>query len=118
VEPLYAVMGTGCVSVSRKIEDGADVTTGKWKDGRIGVYHGVIAKEEVPVIRIWGTEGTAATTGPEDYKGLVRAIAEFFQTGRAPVDSAETIEIFEFMTAAQLSKERGGAEISLQSVRK
>ena len=44
----------------------------------------------------------------------MRAIAEFFQTGRAPVDPAETIEVFEFMTAAQLSKDRGGAEVPLQ----
>ena len=34
---LYAVMGRGCVSVTRKIEDGADITTGNWKDGRVGV---------------------------------------------------------------------------------
>ena len=83
VEPLYAVMGTGCVSVARKIEGGADITTGKWKDGRVGVYYGVLNKEKVPLIRIWGTEGTASSVGTEDYKDLVRAIAEFFQTGRA-----------------------------------
>ncbi len=120
VEPLYAVMGTGCVSVSRKTVGGADVTTGKWKDGRLGVYYGMPGKEKekVPLIRVWGTEGTTDSTGPDDYDGLVRAIAEFFQTGKAPVDAAETIEIFEFMTAAQLSKERGGAEVLLQEVRK
>jgi len=118
VEPLYAVMGPGCVSVSRKIDRGADVTTGKWKDGRIGVYYGVLGKETVPVIRVWGTEGTSQSAGPEDYKGLVRAIAEFFQTGRSPVDPAETVELFEFMTAAQMSKERGGAEVPLLSLRK
>jgi hypothetical protein len=118
VEPLYAVMGTGCVSVSRRIEHGVDITTGKWKDGRIGVYYGVLGKEKVPLIRVWGAEGTTESTGPEDYAALVRAIAEFFQTGRPPVDPKETLEIFEYMTAAQLSKDRGGAEVLLQSVRK
>ena len=120
VEPLYAVMGTGCVSVSRKTVGGADLTTGKWKDGRVGVYHGVLGKEKekVPLLRVWGTEGATDSAGPEDYKALVQVIAEFFQTGRSPVDSAETIEIFEFMTAAQLSKERGGAEVPLAEVRK
>jgi hypothetical protein len=48
----------------------------------------------------------------------VTAIAEFFQTGRLPVDPAQTLEVFEFMTAAQLSKERGGAEVSLAELRK
>jgi hypothetical protein len=34
------------------------------------------------------------------------------------VDVADTIEILEFMSAAQLSKERGGAEVSLAELRK
>ena len=38
VEALYQVMGPGCVSLSRKVEAGSDVTTCKWKDGRLGVY--------------------------------------------------------------------------------
>ncbi len=119
VEALYAVMGTGCVSVSRKIEGDADITTGKWKDGRVGVFHGLLkAGEKAPLIRIWGERGTIESAGPEGYDGLVRAIAEFFQTGRPPFDPAETIEVFEFMTAAQLSKERGGAEVSFAELRK
>ena len=52
------------------------------------------------------------------YDGLVQAIAEFFQTGRPPVDVAETIELFEFMTAAQVSKERNGAAVPLAELRK
>jgi hypothetical protein len=118
VEALYAVMGPGCVSVARKIEGTTDVTTGKWKDGRIGVYYGVIKGAQPPVVQVWGTEGTAQSTGEGGYEGLVRAMAEFFQTGRSPVNPAETIEIFEFMTAAQQSKDRGGAQVPLEELRK
>ena len=118
VEALYAVMGPGCVSVSRKAEDGADITTGTWKDGRIGVYYGPAKGEKVPMIRVWGTEGTTESTGSGGYEGLVRVIAEFFHTGRPPVDPAETVELFEFMTAAQQSKERGGAQVPLAELRK
>ena len=119
VEALYAVMGPGCVSVSRKADETADVTTGKWKDGRVGVYYGPIKGEKPPAVRVWGTEGTTDITGSGGgYEGTVRAIAEFFHTGRPPVDPAETIELFEFMTAAQLSKERGGAEVKLEELRK
>ena len=47
-------MGRGCDSVSRKSVAGADVTTGKWKDGRVGVYHGVVGKgEKVPINRVF-----------------------------------------------------------------
>jgi predicted dehydrogenase len=38
-ESLYTVMGTGCVSVKRgKTEDGKDMVTGTWPDGRTGIF--------------------------------------------------------------------------------
>ena len=119
VEALYAVMGRGCVGVSRKSDATADVTTGRWKDGRVGVYHGTIGKAEAPpVVRVWGEGGkTTDSAGAGGYDGLVRAVAEFFHTGKPPVDPAETLEVFEFMTAAQLSGDRGGAEVPLAAVR-
>ncbi len=117
VEGLYAVMGRGCVSVSRKTENGADITTGQWKDGRVGVYYGPAKGEKVPMIGIWGTEGTTESKASGGYEGLDKAIAEFFHTGKPPVDPAETLEIFEFMTAAQVSKERGGASVPLAELR-
>ena len=118
VEALYAVMGRGCVSVSRKAENGADITTGQWKDGRVGVYYGPAKGEKVPMLRVWGPADSIEARGQGGYEGLVQAIAEFFQTGRPPVDPAETLEIFEFMTAAQLSKERSGASVPLAELRK
>jgi len=118
VEALYTVMGPGCVSVSRKAEGGLDITTGKWKDGRTGIFRGVVKGDYKPVVKVWGETGEYESPGGFDYKGLVATMAEFFQTGKAPIDPAETLEIVEFMTAAQLSKERGGAEVMLEEVRK
>ena len=45
-------------------------------------------------------------------------MAEFFQTGRSPVPVEQTIEILEFMTAADLSRDRRGAEVPLAELRK
>jgi predicted dehydrogenase len=118
VEALYAMMGTGCVSVSRKVENGADITTGQWKDGRVGVYYGAARGEQVPTIVVWGADASIEARGDGGYERLVRAMAEFFHTGQPPVDPAETIEMFEFMTAAQRSKERGGAAVPLAELRK
>jgi len=119
IEALYAVMGTGCATLSRRIEEDSDVTTCKWKDGRIGVYHGTLGPgAKQPLLRIWGENGTTEASGSAGYSGLLLAAAEFFHTGRPPFDVAETLEIFEFMTAAQLSKERNGAEVSLAELRK
>jgi hypothetical protein len=119
VEALYTVMGTGCTTLSRKIEADADVTTCKWKDGRTGVYYGMPKADRTkPLITVTGEKGTVSTGGPDDYDGLLLAIAEFFHTGRPPFDAAQTLEVFEFMTAADISKERGGAEVKLADLRK
>ena len=118
VEALYTVMGTGCVSVKRQAGSEVDITTGKWKDGRIGVFRGVRKGSYRPLVKVWGTEGEAQSKGGYSYEGLCEAIAKFFQTRQAPIDPLETLEIVEFMTAAQLSKERGGAQVRLDELRK
>ena len=112
-------MGTGCVSLSRKMDGPLDITSCTWKDGRVGTFRGLPRADATqPVIRVTGDKGSAETAGAADHDGLARAIAEFFHTGRSPVDVAQTIEVFEFMTAAQLSKERGGAAVKLAELRK
>jgi len=117
VEALYTVLGRGCVSVSRKIEGNLDITTGTWADGTIGVFRGVKKGDYKPLIKVWGSEGEEEAKGGYNYAGLVETMAEFFHTGKAPIDPLETLEIIEFMTAAQLSKERGGAEVKLEELR-
>jgi len=71
-----------------------------------------------PIVKVWGTAGEAETKGGFNYTGLVQVMAKFFHTGEMPIDPTETVEMFEFMAAAQLSKERGGAEVRLEEVRK
>ncbi len=116
IEALYAVMGPGCVRVSRKLEGNTDITTGAWSDGRIGIYRGVKKGNYKPILKVWGEKGGAETKAGFSYDGLLEAMAEFFQTGRPPIDPAETVEIFTFMTAAQLSLERGSEEVELREV--
>ena len=119
VEALYAVMGTGCERLTRRMEGDVDVTSCEWKDGRTGVYRGLLkADPKQPLVTVWGEKGTAETSGSGGSEALAQLIAEFFHTGRVPVEPAETLEVFEFMTAAQISKERGGAEVRLSELRK
>jgi len=118
VEALYTMLGRGCTSVAYKIEKDMEYATGKWSDGRIGVFRGVKKGEYQPIAKIWGAKRQAESTGGFNYNGLCKEIARFFQTGKAPIDPLETLEIIEFMTAAQLSKNRGGVEVTLDEVRK
>ena len=117
VEALYTVMGPGCVRLTRKAEGNLDITTGTWKDGRIGVFRGVRKGDYKPIVTVWGAGGKTETTKGFSYEGLVRTMAEFFHTGKPPIDPAETLKIIEFMTAAQLSNDRGGAEVRLDEIR-
>jgi predicted dehydrogenase len=118
IEALYAVMGPGCVAVSRRMEGNADVTVGKWNDGRTGIFRGLsTGADKLPLLRMRGDAGSVESKPPQGYDGLILAIAEFLHTGRSPVPPAEAIEVIEFMTAAQLSKERQGAEVRLADLR-
>ena len=80
VEALYAVMGPGCVSLSRRVTHESDVTTCRWRDGRTGVYHGLPKADPArPLLTVTGETGKASTTDAVGYDGIVRVIAEFFQ---------------------------------------
>ena len=118
VEALYAVMGRGCERLTRKVAPDSDVTTCVWKDGRVGVYNALLkGDQKQPMLTVTGSKGTASTGAPSSYDGLVAEIAQFFHTGRSPVDISDTLEIFEFMTAAQISKDKGGVEVRLADLR-
>ena len=58
----------------------------------------------------------AAVGAYDGYAPLVQEIMTFFQTGKAPVPTNETIAIYAFMEAADESKRRDGAEVTLADV--
>ncbi|MFP6899945.1 MAG: hypothetical protein VCA36_03315, partial [Opitutales bacterium] len=113
VESLFTVMGPDCVSVKRgKTEDGKIEVVGKWIGGRVGIFRegkGYGGKAT-------GEKGEAAVGGYDGYAPLVREIITFFQTGKAPVSPRESIAIYAFMEAADESKRRDGAEVTLAEV--
>jgi hypothetical protein len=117
VENLYAVMGTGCESVSRVKTKDTDLVTGTWKGGRVGTFRGLRGgqKKEYGMV-VYGTKGIEATKVSADYKPLVVEICKFFKTGKPPVSAEETIELFAFMEAADESKRKDGAPVTTESV--
>lgn len=115
VESLYTVMGTGCTAVQRgTTQEGKIEVVGEWKGGRKGVFregkgYGGVAKS---------AKGEAPVGLFEGYEPLVAEIIKFFQTGVAPVEPKETIELFAFMEAADVSKAKGGALVKIKDVMK
>ena len=116
VEPLFTIMGRGCVSVTRVQTEGTDIAVGVWDDGRIGTVRGIRAGKRGYGSTIFGTKGIVAGGGFDGYEPLIMEIVEFFKTGKPPVLPEETLEIFAFMEAADESKRQGGRAVTLQSV--
>ena len=65
---------------------------------------------------VYGSKGISRSGGYTGYADLVKKIVVFFKTGDIPVPAEETIEIFAFMSAADESKAKGGAAVSIESV--
>ena len=118
VEQLYTVMGRGCDYVQRSSTESTDVVTGVWKDGRIGTFRGTRSGPHKYGGTVFGEKGQASSGGSEGYRWLVEEIAKFFARRSEAVDPEETIEIYAFMSAADISKQKGGAKVSVEEVTK
>ena len=106
-------MGTGCESVKRgTTAEGKITVTGTWAGGRKGTFTEAKAYGGKAV----GEKGEAAIGTYDGYDPLLFSAVHFFRTGIAPVSPEETIEIYAFMEAADESKRRNGAEVTLKEV--
>src|SRR5437870_3293505 len=116
IEPLYALMGTGCETVTRIQTQDTDVVSGVWKDGRVGTYRGIRKNKADFGAVAFGSKAIVQSGREGGYEELCQEIGRFFRTGKVPVQPEETIEIFAFMEAADESKRQGGAPVSLADV--
>lgn len=131
IETLFTIMGgPGVVSVACTSTPSAESITCVWKDGRVGTYRGIKEGAVKYSATVFGDKGvsTAGIYGhgvpvkgvvPTNdryvgYEGLAIEIAKFFKGGPAPVTPAETLEIFSVIQAAEESKAKSGAVVTLQ----
>jgi len=118
-ESLYAVMGTGCLSVKRdKSAEGLIQVTGNWGEGRVGIYREADRKAKGGPYggKAIGDKGEADIGKFDGYEALLAAVLQMFRTGKAQVSAGETLELYTFMEAADESKRQGGAEVKLADV--
>jgi hypothetical protein len=116
VEMLFTVMGTGCETVRRVETPSTEFVVGIWKGGRVGTYRGIRTGKSAYGVTILGTKAIVQSDKYGGYEPLVDEIIKFFKTGNVPVPQAETIEIFAFMSAADESKAKGGAAVSIPEI--
>ena len=116
VEMLFTVMGTSCETVRRVETPSSEFVVGIWKGGRVGTYRGIRTGKSEYGVTILGTKAIIQSDKYGGYEPLVDEIIKFFKTGNVPVPQAETIEIFAFMSAADESKIKGGAAVSIPEI--
>ena len=113
VEALFTVMGPDCISVKRgKTAAGKIEVVGKWKGGRIGIFR----EKKGFGGKAIGEKGEAAVGSFDGYGPLLAEIIPFYKTGKPPVSVEESLAIYAFMEAADESKRRKGAKVTLKEV--
>ena len=121
VEALYAVMGTGCDAAHAQgggRQRRHDAACGRMA-GSASTTRLLKADAKQPVLDVDRRDGHASTGARSNYDGLVAGHRASSSTPAARrCDIADTLEIFEFMTAAQISKEKGGAAVKLADLRR
>ena len=110
-EVLFSKMGRGCREVIVSHTEVADVITGIWEDGRVGVLYGYRIKDRwdfgCTVFTKGGVFQGVARSEPPYYALMMPKVLEFFRTGKSPLDINETIEITAFLEAANKSRQTG-----------
>ena len=114
-EILYTLMGPGCARVQASYQKDTDQVTGIWADGRVGTLRGLRAGNQGFGLTLFGKKAIRSQvvgTGTI-YRELLKQIVIFFQTGKSPVDPAETVELIAFLEAANTSAANHGAMVEL-----
>lgn len=116
VEMLFAAMGPACDSVQRVFNQDTDVVTGKWADGRLATFRGLRSGHKGYGIIVFGEKSIShyCVTDGAPYQSMLQKVIEFFQTGKSPVPRAETLAMFAFMEAADISKNQNGAWVPIE----
>ncbi len=65
---------------------------------------------------IYGRNGGKSCFATYDYRPIVDEILRFFQTGQSPIEVQEMTEVFAFMSAAELSRQRQGVPVYLDEI--
>lgn len=118
VDLLYSLMGTGCRSVTAVQTDYTEHVAGSWEHGRVGTYRAIREHTGQTGLgaTVFGKKGIAHVNNYYNYYPLMTAIVHFFRTKVSPVSVDEMVEVFAYMAAAEESKRRGGAPVTLAEV--
>ncbi|WP_263409435.1 Gfo/Idh/MocA family oxidoreductase [Terriglobus tenax] len=114
LEAMYALLGPGVTQVSRTQHGDADTLHCIWQDGRTATVH--LIRPDYSFGALLFQQGA---NQPEridlkvSYPALLQQVVLFMKTGKPPVSSEETLEVFRLMQASQVSLRHHGALTAL-----
>ncbi|MBI1309928.1 gfo/Idh/MocA family oxidoreductase [bacterium] len=115
VELLFELLGPDCESVSAISNEGAEVVTGRWADGRLGTVRGARTGSTAYGFTAFCEHGVAS--GPVStrfaYRNLLRAIVRSIETGTSPVPLESSLAVVRFIAAALESERLGGVPVAI-----
>lgn len=115
-EALFTVMGSGCQSVTRTTTPSQSVVSGLWSGDRAGTLVAIHEGAKAYKLIRFGDAQITEQKSEGDYTPMLREIVKFFQTKQPPISPKQTLEIYAFMEAAEESKRRDGARVTLREV--
>jgi len=115
---LFALMGSGCQSVTSAHTEGAEVVTGCWQDGRLATLRGNRQGSTAYGFVAFCENGVVSrpVSSRYAYRNLCAKIVESFQNGRSDVDNNTSLEMVKFVLASLKSEANNGEPVPLESV--
>lgn len=118
VSILQSIMGPGCESVRYLGNDGADLVSCRWRDGRLATLRGSRSGSTAYGFLAFAENGIVnqPVSARYAYRNLCREIVSSFTSGKPSISNQVSLEIVRFVAAAIESEKRGGESISLDSL--
>jgi len=119
VEMLFTLLGPGCESVRSIWADGAEISVGRWSDGRLGSVRGTRDSAYAFGFAAFGVKKvvSAVVDGRYYYRELLRAVVSMFESGKSPLSGVELVEPVAFQQAALLSSRRNGEVVEFAELK-
>ncbi|KZZ86054.1 Gfo/Idh/MocA family protein [Bacillus sp. SJS] len=118
-EMLFSILGKGCESVQAAVRDEMEMVMCEWSGGRTGTLFGMKTEQAdfEAVITMKDSEKhlNLSRTQKPYYASLLDQVVNFSKTGRPVPENEETLEIIHFIEAVNLSRNRGGEKVVIQT---
>jgi predicted dehydrogenase len=111
IEMIQRIMGPGCVSARAYRNDGCDLCTFEWADGRLATFRGLRGTKTGFGLSVHRKEGSKMYDITKDakpfYAGLLEAVLRSLPNGKTETSPADIMGVMQMIAAANESRQSG-----------